>query len=281
MNDEVERIAAIKDPFELLREASGRITTAQREVTELARLRRKVIQDLRDQGMSYADIANAAGLSRGRIFQLRQAGAAPEAAFLGRGRVVILTPLKHEAGNSRPVVAAEDFTAAQRLGELARSLRLDVEHEQIPTDGQVDLNRDNLIVICGPRLSEPVAATLAQDPAIRFERAADGVWTLRDSRADAVYRSGQDQEPPRATDPAYLARLRRPDGKGTLLLFTGIHPPGSLGVVQLLTADLADLYEQAGTEQFSALVEVDYDPATHDPTAARLLTPLYRHEAGG
>lgn len=204
MNDEVERIAAIKDPFELLREASGRITTAQREVTELARLRRKVIQDLRDQGMSYADIANAAGLSRGRIFQLRQAGAAPEAAFLGRGRVVILTPLKHEAGNSRPVVAAEDFTAAQRLGELARSLRLDVEHEQIPTDGQVDLNRDNLIVICGPRLSEPVAATLAQDPAIRFERAADGVWTLRDSRADAVYRSGQDQEPPRATDPRTL-----------------------------------------------------------------------------
>ncbi|TDE12700.1 sigma-70 family RNA polymerase sigma factor [Jiangella asiatica] len=278
MTDQVERIAAIDDRFELLREASERINVAQREVTELARLRRRVIQELRDQGLSYADIAAAAGVTRGRIFQLRQVGPAPEAALLGSGQVEVLTPLKREAGNARPVVAAEDFTAAQRLGELARSLRLDVEYEQIPTTGKVNLNRDNLIVICGPRLSEPVANVLSRDPVIQFERAPDGPWTLHDTRTSATYRSGPDSTPEVAFDVAYLGRLPRPDREGTILVLTGIHPPGSLGVVHLLTSDLAALYEQAGTEPFSTVVGVDYDSDTHEPVAVRLLTPIYRHE---
>jgi DNA-directed RNA polymerase specialized sigma24 family protein len=61
-----ERIARITDPYELRRAATGRLGEAQQEVTELARLRRKVIQDLHAEGLSYAQIAEAAGLSRGR-----------------------------------------------------------------------------------------------------------------------------------------------------------------------------------------------------------------------
>jgi len=163
-------------------------------------------------GRSYAQIAEAAGLSRGRIHQLRHCGPAPEGAFLGVGGVIIATPLKQEARNARPVVAVEDFTAAQRLADLARTLQLDVEFEQVPLDGGIDLNRSNLIVICGPRLSDAVAEVLAQDPVIQFERAADGPWTLHDQSTDKRYRSGYDSNPPRSWDVAYLGRLPRPVG---------------------------------------------------------------------
>jgi DNA-directed RNA polymerase specialized sigma24 family protein len=59
---------------------------SQREMTELARLRRRVIQELHAGGLSYAQIADAAGLSRGRIYQLRHAGPAPRARFWAPAR---------------------------------------------------------------------------------------------------------------------------------------------------------------------------------------------------
>jgi hypothetical protein len=42
VKNEAERIAAITDPFESLREATTRMAEAQAEVAELARLRRRV-----------------------------------------------------------------------------------------------------------------------------------------------------------------------------------------------------------------------------------------------
>jgi hypothetical protein len=40
--------------------------------------------------------------------------------------------------------------AYERLYELARTLGLEADYEMIPPPGLVDLNRDNLVVICGP-----------------------------------------------------------------------------------------------------------------------------------
>jgi hypothetical protein len=193
------------------------------------------------------------------------------------GRVDLATPLKQEARDARPVVAVEDFTAAQRLADLARAMQLEVAFEHVPLDGAIDLKRPNLIVICGPRLSQEVANVLAQDPVLRFEQAPDGPWTLRDLRTGEQYRSGSDLTPARLWDAAYLGRLPRPDGQGSVLVFTGIHPPGTLGVVQLLASELTRLYEQVGTGEFSTLVGVDYDPASHEPVSVQLLTPLYAH----
>jgi hypothetical protein len=277
---EIERLEALEDPYALLQEVTKRMAEAQREVTELARLRRRVINQLQAQGRSYAQIAQAAGLSRGRIHQLRHRGPAPEGSFLGVGGIVIATPLKQEARNARPVVAVEDFTAAQRLADLARTMQLDVEFDQVPLDGGIDLNRPNLIVICGPRLSDVVAGVLAQDPFIQFERAADGPWTLHDRTTDKRYRSGSDSSPPRSWDVAYLGRLPRPDGEGLVMMFTGIHPPGTLGVVRLITTEISSLYEQVGAGRFSTLVGVEYEPDTNEPVNVQLLTPLYKHEEG-
>jgi hypothetical protein len=277
---EVERIAAIGDPFLLLREATEQLAEAQNEVTELARLRRRVIQDLHGKGMSYAQIAAEAGLSRGRIHQIRHTGPAPEGAFLGQGTITIATPLKREAVNARPVVAVEDVAASKRLEGLARLFGLEVDLEHVPIGGDIDLNRSGLIVICGPRLSTAMGEVYSKDPVIAWERAADGVWTLRDTRAGELYRSGMDLDPPQHYDVAYLGRLPRPDGRGQLIAFTGVHPQGTLGVVQLLTNDIATLWGRVGVGPFSVVVKVGYEPESSEPVSVDLLTPIYNHDQG-
>ncbi len=227
---------------------------------------------LEAEGSSRAD-------AQGRSPQPRRTALAPEQTLLGVGQVTIATPLKRELVGARPVVAVEDFTAAHRLADLARTLRLAVEFEHVPLGGAINLNRPNLVVVCGPRLSPDVASVLARDPAVRFEQAADGAWTLRDLHTGERYRSGLDQAPTRPWDAAYLGRLVRPDGRGLVMILTGIHPPGTLGVVRLLGTRLAEVYEQAGEGAFSTLVGVDYDPVIREPTRVELLSPLYRHAA--
>ncbi|MBY8873768.1 hypothetical protein K7640_18225 [Micromonospora sp. PLK6-60] len=93
-----------------------------------------------------------------------------------------------------------------------------------------------------------------------------------------MYRSGQDQTPQRIWDVAYLGRLPRPDRQGSLIIFTGIHPPGSLGVVHLLCTRISELYSEVKTGNFSVLVGTEYEPDTHEPRHVELLTPLYRLE---
>ncbi len=273
--DEVARVASIEDRVERLRAATEGVSTAQRTMTELARLRRALVQELHDEGWTFAEIAEAAGLSRGRVHQVRHQGPAPEGAFFGHSPLRIATPLKREEKRARPVVAAEDVTASQRLGDLARSLGLDVEYEQIPLSGAIDLNRDGLVVICGPRISHDVAGVLDTDPDLRFKKLDTG-WALEDRTTGQVYKSGPDDDG-RPCDVAYLGRLRRPDGDGMLIVFTGIHPPGSLGVVHLLTTQLAELHRDARKRPFSVLVGVEYGEDTHEPTKVQTITPVHRH----
>jgi len=278
MPGEYERIARITDPYELLRAATERLADAQQEVTELARLRRRLIQDLHAQGLSYAQIGEAAGLSRGRIHQIRHTGPAPEGAFLGTGAITIATPLKREERGGRPVVAVEDVAAAGRLEALARTFGLDVSTVHVPLGGDIDLNQPGLVVICGPRLSAVMGQAYDADPVIRWEQTGAGAWALRDVRSGELFVSGMDDGSRRSQDVAYLGRLPRPDGNGTFLAFTGVHPPGTLGVVALLTSDIGTLWGQVGAEPFSVVIGVDYDPDTHEPGKTGLLTPLYRHD---
>ncbi|MFZ4151142.1 sigma-70 family RNA polymerase sigma factor [Streptomyces pseudogriseolus] len=278
MSDELQRIMAIDDPYLLLREVTTRLADAQQEVTELARLRRRVVQDLHAQGLSYAQIAAKAGLSRGRIHQIRHTGPAPEGAFLGSGAVTVATPLRRDDERGRTVVAVDDVSSGKRLEDLARSYGLAVTSEHVPVSGEIDLNRDGLVVVCGPRMSQDMWNTYAQDPVLRWEKAEDGPWTVVDGLTGTVHRSGQDSDPARPYDIGYLGRLPRPDGKGSLLAIAGIHTQGSLGVVQLLASELNSLWGQVGDRRFSTLVGVEYDPETSEPRSVELVCPLYRHD---
>ncbi|WP_018653819.1 sigma-70 family RNA polymerase sigma factor [Actinomadura flavalba] len=277
MPGELERIAQIEDPYELLRAATTRLAEAQQEVTELARLRRRLIQDLHAQGMSYAQIAQAAGLSRGRIHQIRHTGPAPEGAFLGSGEVTVVTPLRPDPASDRTYVALDDLTTGKRLEELARTFDLSVRYDHVALDGSIDLDRPGLLVICGPRMSDAMRDTYAKDPVIRWHRDDQG-WALQDTRTGVDHRSPQDEPDSRPADIGYLGRLPRPDGKGSILAIAGVHPEGSLGVVHLLTTDIGSLWGQVGDEPFSVVVGTEYDPDTHEPLRTELLSPIYRHD---
>ncbi|QXJ22793.1 sigma-70 family RNA polymerase sigma factor [Actinomadura graeca] len=277
MPGELERIAQIDDPYELLRAATERLADAQQEVTELARLRRRLIQELHAQGMSYAQIAHAAGLSRGRIHQIRHTGPAPEGAFLGAGEVTVVTPLRPDPASDRTYVALDDLKTGQRLGNLARTFDLIVNTDHVGLDGEVDLDRAGLLVICGPRMSPAMHEAYGKDPVLEWKR-DDAGWLLRDTRTGAEHRSGQEDEPPRLYDVGYLGRLPRPDGNGSFLAIAGIHPEGSLGVVHLLTTDIGSLWGQVGDDRFSVVVGTEYSADTHEPVRTELLTPIYRHD---
>ncbi|MEU5124244.1 sigma factor-like helix-turn-helix DNA-binding protein [Streptomyces asoensis] len=278
MSDELQRIMAIDDPYLLLREVTTRLADAQQEVTELARLRRRVVQDLHSQGLSYAQIAEKAGLSRGRIHQIRHTGPAPEGAFLGAGAVTVVTPLRWDDEKKRPVVAMADVNSGRRLEELAKSYGLDVSSGHVLVSGEVDLNRDGLVVVCGPGMSQTMSDLYAQDPVLSWEHPEGEPWALLDRRTGTAYRAGADTDPQRPHDVGYLGRLPRPDGNGSVLAIAGIHTAGSLGVVQLLASDLNTLWGQVGEHHFSTLVSVEYDPETDEPQSVELLTPIYRHD---
>ncbi|MDO0926628.1 sigma-70 family RNA polymerase sigma factor [Streptomyces sp. TG1A-8] len=278
MSDELQRIMSIDDPYVLLREVTTRLADAQQEVTELARLRRRVVQDLHAQGLSYAQIAAKAGLSRGRIHQIRHTGPAPEGAFLAAGAVTVVTPLRWDEAKKRPVVAMADVNSGKRLEELAKSYGLDASSGHVSVSGEVDLNRDGLVVVCGPGMSQAMSDLYAQDPVLGWEHPEGAPWALVDRRTGTAYHAGADIEPYRPHDVGYLGRLARPDGKGSVLAIAGIHTAGSLGVVHLLASDLGALWGQVGERRFSTLVSVEYDPETDEPQSVELLCPLYLHD---
>jgi hypothetical protein len=271
-------VAKITSHADRARAASELLTELQASVTETARLRRESIAWLREQGYSLAAIADIIGVSRARIAQLREAGPPPERAFLGTDRLTVAIPLKTEATSGRPVVAQEDFAAFNLLADLARDLQLDATAEYIPLGGEVDLNRDNLIVICGPRLSSVVREVLQRDPVLGFDQDDDGRWLLQDRRTSQVYQSPSDLPQPRPADVGYLSRLRRPDGNGTFILLTGIHAVGSHGIIDYLRRELADLYEEVDLQPFSTLITTEYDPATRQVVRSERITPLYQHQ---
>ncbi|MEU0479352.1 helix-turn-helix transcriptional regulator [Streptosporangium sp. NPDC006013] len=117
----------------------------------------------------------------------------------------------------------------------------------------------------------------ALDLVIRWERDDLG-WLLRDTRTGVAYRSGTQVVPEQPTDSAYLGRLPRPDGNGTFLAIAGIRTNGSLGVVDLLTSEIATIWGQVGDQRFSTVVSVEYDPDSGEPVRTKLDSPLYRHE---
>ncbi|MEV0358991.1 MULTISPECIES: hypothetical protein [Nocardia] len=271
--DDVARVFAIEDKVDRLKAATEGVAAAQQTINELTRIRRAVIRELHDEGWTFARIGAAAGLSRARIHQVSTQGPAPEGLFFGHGALRVLVP-EVRAGR---VLGAPDPAAAQRLAELLRQLGFAVVVENFLPGRPLDLNRDGLIVLGGPELSPSLRQLVTADPRLRrtITRAGDARRGIEDRAARRVYRPGG----PEPHDIAYLARLPRPDGRGTILVIDGLHPPGSLGAVRLLATRLATLHERADSHLFSVLIAVKYERATGEPVDADLLTPVYRHDA--
>jgi hypothetical protein len=87
---------------------------------------------------------------------------------------------KREADKAKSgrVVAQEDLRAFERLKELVQGLQLDAQYEVVQPPGFVRLNRPNLVVICGPRLS-PLLEQILNPIRLGFDLDDDG-WYLQD-----------------------------------------------------------------------------------------------------
>ncbi|MER6503940.1 sigma-70 family RNA polymerase sigma factor [Streptomyces sp. NPDC001455] len=280
----LSQLKELPDPLERAKAAHALAGRTQDYNDEFQAVRNEAINEtLRVGRMNGAQLAAELGISKGRVSQLAK-GAPPERLFLGSGKVVVALAEKLEDGKDKdgrkkaiqgPVIATEDVQTYERLRDLAEDVGLEITFERIPLGGNVRLNRSNLVVICGPRLSPLIEQILEGDPHLRFGNDDEG-WFLADRTTGKVYRSPMDQG--ENADVAYFGRLPRPDGQGTFLYIAGIHARGSGGVVHWLDKELANVHRELKAKRFSTLISSRFDPETLEIVESERLTPFYRPE---
>lgn len=272
---ELGAVSAITDPVERAVTAS-RLSGFYKDLDHrMQALRNTAVNEaLRLELGTPSTLAVRLGITRGRVSQLAKAGPPIEQAFFGRGELTVALGGKVEADKKKPgpVIAQEDFQTYEHLRDLAEELGLRTRYETIPPPGFVNLNRDDLLVICGPRLSPLIGQILASDPHLQFDKDEQG-WHLKDLTAGETYRSPMDSGV--SGDYAYFGRLPRPDGKGTFLYIAGIHAMGSGGVVHWLSQEITELYKEVKTKRFSVLIKSSFDPSTREIRESGRATPIY------
>jgi hypothetical protein len=250
---DLEQIKAIADPAARAKRAGELLNAHQGYVNQLASIRREAIAELRATGLSYAQVGEALGVSRGRIAQLRGPALEIEQEFFGGKVVAITTPLR-TSGLERPVIAHEDFAAATSLARFLETFDIETTMHQVAPTGEVDFTPPALVAICGPKSSPVMRDLIAADPVFDFSPDSQGQWRLVERRSGHVFSSPIDETGGDA-DLAYVARLNRPDGRAFLVI-AGIHAIGSLGAVHFLTrtSNLHELHRRVGTHLFSMVV---------------------------
>lgn len=272
---DIRKIQAVSDPLERVRLATEALAAHQVAIAELGRVRREAVDYLRSQGLTLSEIADQAGVSRARLSQLSGVRRVPERAMFTDGApLTIALDTKLEASTGRTVVHQEHAAAQEAVSRMARLLGIEVAGtEFIVPPGSIDLNRDGLVVVCGPRRSPIIAQMLAVDERYGFENDDDS-WYLVDRATGQEFRSPEDSGSP--GDYAYLGRLPRPDGRGHWLYMAGIHAPGGEGAALYLEQELESLYRDGKSGRWSCLVECEWDPKSHKMTKVGLLAPLHR-----
>jgi hypothetical protein len=274
------KVKAVGDPVDRAKQAHALVGRMQDFGAEAQVVRNEAMNEaLRVGPLNSTQLAAELGISKGRVSQLAKAGPPPERVFLGTGKLTVALAEKFEDGKDKakpgPVIATEDFQSYEHLRELADEVGLETGYERIPQGGNVKLNRNNLVVICGPRLSPLIEQILESDPHLQFAKDAEG-WHLIDRDTGKVYRSPMDSGD--NGDVAYFGRLPRPDGKGTFLYIAGIHAMGSGGVVHWLKSELATAHKELRAKRFSTLIASRFDPETLEITESERITPFYRPE---
>jgi hypothetical protein len=249
----------------------------------ISRIRFNAMSELA-ASMTHADIGEAIGISRARVSQILKAGPPPERPLLAPDAGVPVTFAvveKRDSETGQPVTASTTKTALRKLEELATALGVETDEEQIPPPGLLDLNRNNLAVLIGPRISSLVAQVVASDPVIQWRRDIRNHWYLIDSKTGAEFHSDFDNGwTPTAEGErqciAHIGRIRRPDSQGAFLYLGGAHAAGTAGAVDAFVRDYTSIWDQAKRALWSAIV-VTKATEKGVPISAELATPIYVH----
>lgn len=288
---EIERVRQIKDPAERARVVGREQSRLSGVIDELAGIRREAIDEMLHAGLSQSDIARELGVTRSRLNKLVSSGPGPERALLvpkpKAGALLTVAVVEKPLGeHSRPSVLVTTQGATAKLDHLARGMGLETEVTHVSeATGYIDLNRDNLAVLVGPRTSLLVAQAITADPVIKWRRVENDPrnnWMLIDtSEGGGEYRSDFDEREPKSDEPrtcyAHIGRIRRPDGDGSFLYLGGAHGPGTAGAVEVLVHSIGEIWEAAHRNLWSAIVKTTATARGEDVLHAELITPIYVH----
>ncbi|MBF6463057.1 sigma-70 family RNA polymerase sigma factor [Nocardia puris] len=269
--DEFEQVRSDPDPIRRGQRATDLIATYQQRATELARLRKEAIEEAHRNGLSYTEIANLLGVTKGRISQIRTTAPKAERAFFGVGPVAIAIPRRFglEDGRERPYFDAHDQATQEALEQVLAELAIVTSRAAIDPD-QEEVPTGDCIIVCGPKSAPIASGLLADDPNLSFDRSEEG-WSIVDARTGRRHFSPFRLPDVKLTDIGYFSR--RTSGGRVVVHIAGITSIGSLGVAHWLSKNLATVYDPA-SRFTSGIVECDFgeDLAV---TATRLLVGPY------
>lgn len=273
--DDFDQVRNDPDPIRRGQRATELMTIYQQRATELARLRKAAIEEAHHGGLSYTEIADRLGITKGRISQIRTSAPGPERAFFGVGPVAVGIPRRFglEEGRERPFFDANDqATQAAIEGTLTRlslasnSFAIDPDRAEVPAG--------DAVVICGPKSAPIAQRLLADDPILGFERDDDG-WWITDTRTGLRHRSPYRHDSSIRTDIGYFCR--RCDADRVIVHIAGITSIGSLGVAHWLDRHLTTVFEPQ--QKFvNGIVECDFD-SEFSVTDTRILVGPYQESS--
>lgn len=283
---QIDQIRQVEDPLDRAKAALEAQAHELKVVAELGRIRREALDVLIKGGMKQVDIAKALKISRSRMSQLVTSGPGPERALVAPqakiGTVVTIAVVqKKETERTRPALLMSTRDAVAKLDRLIHKMDLDTRIDAVPDAGTVDLNRDNLVVLVGPRISPLVAQAITADPAIQWRRDAEGHWFIIDAKAGIEYHSDFDAREAGDRTPrtcfAHIGRIERPDRRGSFLYLSGAHGPGTAGAVEVLCRDITALWDQVHRNLWSAVVKTTSDAEGGEVLTAEIVSPVYVH----
>lgn len=264
---EFDEVRGEPDPVRRGQRATELITLYQQRATELARLRKEAIEEAHRAGLSFTEIAELLGVTKGRVSQIRTSAPPAERAFFGVGPVAVGIPGSAENEDEREHLHFDVSYQATRQHvevDLARLSMASTRFEIEPDTEEAPAG--DAVVICAPGSAPVARRLLAADEILGFEN-IDGTWYLVDKSSGRRYNSPFRADATNRIDIGYLAR-QVADGR-VIVHIAGVTSVGSLGIAHWLTSHVSELYERSARFT-SAVIECDFD-AELSITASRVV----------
>ncbi|MCH5583574.1 hypothetical protein MK805_01135 [Shimazuella sp. AN120528] len=198
--------------------------------------------------------------------------------FFGSQKVNIFFPSRN-LGRELPVIASEDFLAANTLAEFVREHGAIPSLSYLPNDTDMNFTIGD-IVICGPKTSPAIKKLLEIDPYYQFREDGSGQWKFVDLSSQNELISPMDKEQPEQKDIAYLGRLRfHREREDTFILIAGIHAMGSYGTAHFLSQirNIRLFNRETDGRCFSTIILTNYQTNPLQIVSNHIFMPVKKH----